>query len=160
VNQELFNFEQTTDIPVWPVIRLGCDTRERGREELAGILIVDDYPRARTTIKGLLGWHELHVCGEAKDGKEAVEKVKTLNPDLVLLDINMPVMNGIQAAFEIRRISPKTKIVFLTVVGAREAAAGTRLLADGYVPKSAAGKELIPALERLLPNAPKVNQQT
>jgi CheY-like chemotaxis protein len=60
----------------------------------------------------------MHVCGEAKDGKKAVEKVKTLNPDLVLLDINMPVMNGIQAAFEIRRISPGTKILFLTVVAA------------------------------------------
>lgn len=120
---------------------------------MAGILIVDDYPLARTTIRELLGWHEMHVCGEAKDGKEAVEQVKALNPDLVLLDINMPVMNGIQAAFEIRRISPGTKILFRTVVGAAEA--GARLLADGYVPKSAAGKELIPALERLVPSFPK-----
>jgi DNA-binding NarL/FixJ family response regulator len=119
--------------------------------KLAGILIVDDYPLARTTIRGLLGWHEMHICGEAADGKEAVEKVKALNPDLVLLDINMPVMNGIQAAFEIRRISPGTKILFLTVVGGLEAAAGARLLADGFVSKSAAGTELIPALERLLP---------
>lgn len=118
---------------------------------MAGILVVDDYALARTTIKGLLGWHEMHVCGEAKDGKEAVEKVKALSPDVVLLDINMPVMNGMQAAFEIRRISPETKILFLSVVGAHEAAAGTRLLADGFVAKSAAGTELIPALERLLP---------
>jgi two-component system, NarL family, nitrate/nitrite response regulator NarL len=118
---------------------------------LAGILIVDDYPLARTTIRELLRWHEINVCGEAKDGKEAVEKVKVLNPDLVLLDINMPVMNGIQAALEIRRIAPRTKILFLTVVGADEAAAGARMLGDGYVLKSEAGKELIPALERLLP---------
>jgi two-component system nitrate/nitrite response regulator NarL len=117
--------------------------------------VVDDYPLARSTIRGLLGWHEMHVCGEAKDGKEAIEQVKALNPDVVLLDINMPVMNGLQAAFEIRRISPRTKILFLTVVGADEAAAGARLLADGYVMKSAAGKELIPALERLLPSFPK-----
>lgn len=122
---------------------------------MAGILIVDDYPLARTTIKGLLGWHEMYVCGEAKDGKEAVEKSKTLNPDVVLLDMNMPVMNGIQAAFEIRRVSPQTKILFLTVVGPKEAAAGARLLADGYVQKSNAGKELIPTLERLLSNTPK-----
>jgi DNA-binding NarL/FixJ family response regulator len=117
--------------------------------------VVDDYPLARSTIRGLLGWHEMHVCGEAKDGKEAIEQVKALNPDVVLLDINMPVMNGMQAAFEIRRISPRTKILFLTVVGPDEAAAGARLLADGYVMKSAAGKELIPALERLLPSFPK-----
>ncbi len=119
---------------------------------MAGILIVDDYPLARTTIKGLFGFHEMYVCGEAKDGKEAVEKVKTLNPDVVLLDMNMPVMNGIQAAFEIRQISPKTKILFLTVVGPKEATDGARLLGDGYVQKSNAGKELIPTLERLLPN--------
>jgi two-component system, NarL family, nitrate/nitrite response regulator NarL len=119
--------------------------------------VVDDYPLARSTIRGLLGWHEMYVCGEAKDGKEAIEQVKALNPDVVLLDINMPVMNGMQAAFEIRRISPRTKILFLTVVGADEAAAGARLLANGYVMKSAAGKELIPALERLLPSFPKGN---
>lgn len=118
---------------------------------LAGILVVDDYPLARSTITELLRWHELDVCGEAKDGKEAIEKVKALDPDLVLLDINMPVMNGMQAAFEIRRISPRTKILFLSVVGASEAAAGARLLADGFVAKSEAGKELIPAVERLLP---------
>ena len=126
---------------------------------MAGILIVDDYPLARSTIRGLLGWHELHVCGEAKDGKEAVEKVQALNPDLVLLDINMPVMNGMQAALEIRRISPQTKILFLTVVGAPEAAAGARLLADGFVSKSAAGTQLIPELERLLPSGPKTKHR-
>ena len=126
---------------------------------MAGILIVDDYPLARSTIRGLLGWHELHVCGEAKDGKEAVEKVQALNPDLVLLDINMPVMNGMQAALEIRRISPQTKILFLTVVGAQEAAAGARLLADGFVSKSAAGTQLIPELERLLPSGPKTKHR-
>jgi hypothetical protein len=64
------------------VTRLDCYTRQTGGGKLAGILIIDDYQPARTTIKGLLGWHELHVCGEAKDGKEAVEKVKTL--DLLL----------------------------------------------------------------------------
>jgi DNA-binding NarL/FixJ family response regulator len=69
--------------------------------------------------------------------------------------MNMPVMNGIQAAFEIRRMSSQTKILFLTVVGPKEAATGARLLADGYVQQSNAGKELIPTLERLLSNTPK-----
>lgn len=122
---------------------------------MAGILVVDDYAVARTTIRELLRWHELNVCGEAKDGKEAVEKVKELNPDVVLLDVNMPVMNGMQAALEIRKVAPKTKILFLSVVGPDEAKAGARLLGDGYVQKSNAGTELIPALERLLQALPK-----
>jgi two-component system, chemotaxis family, chemotaxis protein CheY len=86
---------------------------------LAGILLVDDYEVARTTVREMLRWHDLKVCGEAKDGKEAIQKVKELNPDVVLLDVNMPVMNGMEAAREIRRISPRTKILFLTVIGSQ-----------------------------------------
>jgi DNA-binding NarL/FixJ family response regulator len=122
---------------------------------MARILIVDDHHAVRTTLRELLDWHSFQVCGDAKDGKEAIEKVIELNPDIVLLDINMPVMNGMQAALEIRKVSPRTKILFLTVVGGNEAAVGARLLADGYVSKSAAGTELIPALERLVQNSPK-----
>jgi DNA-binding NarL/FixJ family response regulator len=94
----------------------------------------------------------MEVCGEAGDGQQAIEKVKELRPDVVVLDISMPVMNGIQAAFEIHRIAPSTKILFFTINGFPEAVAAGRLLgADGFVCKSAAGTELIPALKRLLP---------
>ena len=81
----------------------------------ARILIVDDHAAVRTTIRSLLDWHSFQVCGDAKNGQEAIEKVIELKPDIVLLDINMPVMNGIQTAYEIRRIAPSTKIVFFTV---------------------------------------------
>jgi len=121
---------------------------------LAGILVVDDFAVARTTITELLRWHELKVCGEAKDGREAIQKVKELNPDVVLLDVNMPVMSGVQAAVEIRRIAPRTKILFLSVIGPDEAKPAARLLGDGYIQKSSAGTELIPALQRLLPALP------
>jgi DNA-binding NarL/FixJ family response regulator len=118
------------------------------------ILIVDDYQVARKTIRSLLTWHSLHVCGEAENGKQAVEKVKELNPDLVLLDINMPVMNGVQAAYEIRRISPSTKIIFFTIHDSPEAlAAGRTVGVDAFVPKAAAGTQLIPAVKRLLKTA-------
>ena len=64
----------------------------------AKILIVDDHLAARTTIRSLLDWHSFQVCGDAKDGKEAIDKVVELKPDIVILDINMPVMDGVTAA--------------------------------------------------------------
>jgi DNA-binding NarL/FixJ family response regulator len=116
----------------------------------ARILIVDDHFAARTTIRSLLDWHSFQVCGDAKDGQEAIEKVIELKPDIVLLDINMPVMDGVTAAREIRRISPATKIVFLTIQDAPALMEHTRLWAHGFVPKSAAGIELIPTLNRIV----------
>lgn len=93
----------------------------------------------------------MEICGEAENGREAIERVRELHPDLVILDIMMPVMNGFEAANEIHRISPSTKIVFFTVEGSPEAEAVGRLIGvDGLVPKSAAGRELIPMLKRLL----------
>ena len=115
----------------------------------ARILIVDDHLGARITIRELLGWHSFQVCGDAKDGKEAIEKVTELKPDIVLLDINMPVMNGVQAAHDIRRISPQTKIVFLTIHNAPAVSHALRVWAHGFVPKSAAGTDLIPVLKGL-----------
>lgn len=113
---------------------------------------MDDHDVARSTVRQLLDANALSICGEAQDGKQALDRVKTLNPELVLLDINMPVMNGIEAAFEIRRMAPATKILFLTVQECTpEAEAAVRLLGvHGFVCKSCAGTELVPALKRLL----------
>lgn len=72
-----------------------------------------------------------------------------LSPWLSVTFINMPVMNGITAATEIRRIAPSTKIVFLTVHDGPGFKAGTRLWAHGFVPKSSAGTDLIPTLQRV-----------
>ena len=120
----------------------------------ARILVVDDYPVVRKTICDLLHSHSLDVCGEAENGLDAVERVKELQPNLVLLDINMPKMNGIQAAFEIRQVSPSTKIIFLSVHECSAAAmSAIRVLgAAGFVAKLEAGKELVPAMKRLFPN--------
>jgi DNA-binding NarL/FixJ family response regulator len=114
--------------------------------------VVDDHHVARTTVRALLDAHSMAICGEAEDGQKALEQVKALKPDLVLLDINMPVMNGIQTAFEIRRLAPATKILFFTVQEfTPEAEAAVRLLgAQGFVNKSEAGTQLIPAVKRLL----------
>jgi DNA-binding NarL/FixJ family response regulator len=120
----------------------------------ARILIVDDHLAVRTTLRELLDWHSFEVCGDAKDGNEAIEKVIELKPDIVLLDTHMPGMNGVSAAQEIRRISPATKIVFLTIYDTPAVVQGTRVWGDGFVSKSAAGTELIPTLNRLSGIAP------
>ena len=115
----------------------------------ARILIADDNSVARTTIRALLDWHSFQICGEATNGKEAIERVVELKPDIILLDINMPELNGVKAAYEIRRISPRTKIVFLTIHNTPATKQATRMWSHGFVAKSAAGTELIPMLQRL-----------
>ena len=96
-----------------------------------------------------MDWHSFQVCGDAKDGKEAIDKVIELKPDVVLMDINMPVMNGIAAATEIRRLVPGTKIIFLTVHDGPGFRVGTKPWAHGFVAKAEAGTELVPTLRQL-----------
>jgi DNA-binding NarL/FixJ family response regulator len=79
------------------------------------ILIVDDNPVVRKTLRQTLerqhGWE---VCGEAADGREAIEKAQQLKPDLVVLDLSMPVMNGLEAARELKRLLPSVALVMFT----------------------------------------------
>ncbi len=114
----------------------------------ARILVVDDNSAARAAIRALLDLNSFKVCGEAKDGEEALEKVRELKPDIVLLDINMPGMNGVTTASRIRR-RHQTKIVFLTIHKLPGTVLATRQWSDGFVSKSAAATELIPTLIRV-----------
>jgi two-component system response regulator YesN len=116
----------------------------------ARILVVDDNPVARTTIRALLDWHSFQVCGEAKMAERPSKESWSCGQIWFFSTIKMPVMNGVTAAYEIRRTSPATKIVFLTVHDAPAVANGVRLWANGFVGKSAAETELIPMLNRLL----------
>jgi len=113
------------------------------------ILLVDDHPIVRQGLKTLLegrpGWQ---VVGEAADGVEAVEKAKDLDPDVMVLDVTMPRMSGLEACRLIRRRSPKPEILFVTQHDSpqmmREALdAGAR----GYVVKSNAARDLLEAVE-------------
>ena len=121
---------------------------------LARVLLVDDHPAARRTARavlGELGQAVAQVCGEAENGKQAIEKVRNLDPDIVLLDIGMPVMDGVQAAYEIRRIAPYIKIVFFTVNDSPEAFTAARLLGVcALVPKSAPARLLISTIKDLV----------
>jgi len=80
------------------------------------ILIVDDNNLVRRLLRSWLEGHsEWSVCGEAENGKVAVKRVEELHPDIVLLDLQMPVMNGLEAARRINLIAPKTAMVMFTV---------------------------------------------
>lgn len=113
------------------------------------ILIVDDEAFARKMARSAL-CDLVDVCHEAENGQQAVEKVKELKPDLVLLDISMPVMNGLRAAYEIRRVAPSTKIIFFSVDGSGDVRSAAHALgAHAFVTKSE-GPELIQTVKRLL----------
>jgi DNA-binding NarL/FixJ family response regulator len=81
------------------------------------ILIVDDNPGIRKAVSLAFLSDGFGVCGEADNGQEAISLCKRLKPDIILLDLAMPIMNGLQAALELRRIAPKSYIVLLTMYG-------------------------------------------
>jgi DNA-binding NarL/FixJ family response regulator len=115
------------------------------------LLIADDHEVVRHGVRAVLerqsGWA---VCGEARTGREAVAKAVDLQPDVVILDISMPELNGLEATRQIRRLVP-TKILILTVHEADQLV--TEVLdagADGYVLKADAGRTLVAAIRALL----------
>jgi DNA-binding NarL/FixJ family response regulator len=78
------------------------------------ILIVDDLPQMRKLIRAYFEEAEFHVCGEAIDGFDAINKAENLKPDLIILDASMPRMNGIEAAPKLKKILPQTPIILFT----------------------------------------------
>jgi DNA-binding NarL/FixJ family response regulator len=113
------------------------------------ILVVDDYEPWRRFVASILHQQPgLLIVGEASDGLSAVEKAQELQPDLILLDIGLPKLNGIQAARQIRELAPKSKIVFISENRSWDIAEeALRMGAIGYVVKSDAASELLPASE-------------
>jgi two-component system response regulator NreC len=119
---------------------------------MARILIADDNKRFRTFLKTLLERHEgWSVCGASKNGDEAVQKAIKLKPDVILLDIEMPKLDGLSACRLIRERVPTSKILILTVYQSLELA---RIAAEsgawGYVSKSLISRDLVPAIEAMM----------
>jgi DNA-binding NarL/FixJ family response regulator len=118
---------------------------------LLRILVADDHHVVRTGLRTLLetesGWE---VCAEATNGREAVEKAKELKPDVAVLDISMPLLNGVEATRQIRKLSPKTEVLILTMHDSESLiqevlGAGAR----GYILKDDADRSLIAAVKSL-----------
>lgn len=116
------------------------------------VLLVDDFQPFRCFLRArLAATPGVQVVGEASDGLEAVQKAQDLQPDLILLDVGLPTINGIEAARRMLRHSPETKILFLSQERSSdvvEEALSTG--AGGYVVKSEAATDLLPAVEAVL----------
>jgi DNA-binding NarL/FixJ family response regulator len=113
------------------------------------ILLVDDHEPFRQVVSSMLrGQANLQVIAEAHDGLEAVRQAKVLQPDLILLDIGLPHLNGIRAARQIAQVAPSSKIIFLTQESSCEIVEEAFSLgAWGYVIKVNAGAELLAAVD-------------
>lgn len=114
------------------------------------ILLADDNREVRQRVEELLR-SDFHVVGSVENGQKAIESALSLKPDVLVLDISMPVLNGIQAASRLRDLGCSAKVVFLTVHADNdyvEAAFSTGAL--GYVLKSRLTSDLIPAIEHAL----------
>jgi len=116
------------------------------------VLMVDDFlPWLRLVRVMLESKKDLNIIGEAVDGLEAVQKAQQLQPDLILLDIGLPTLNGIGAAHRIRELSPKSRILFVSNETSVEVVEEAfRLGARGYLLKTDAASELLLAVDAIL----------
>jgi len=120
------------------------------------IVIAEDHTILREGLQALLsGKKEFNVVGEAKDGREAIHSVEENKPDIILLDLSMPRMNGLEAIQEIKKRSVNTKILVLTVHKTEEyVLASLEAGADGYILKEATHSELLIAIDNVLSGKP------
>ena len=121
-------------------------------KEKQRIVIAEDHTILREGLRALLSREpNFEVVGEAEDGREAIRLVEQLTPDLILTDLSMPKMNGVEAIREIRKRAPETKILALTVHRTEEYILEVlQAGADGYILKDASSTELIMAIKSVL----------
>ncbi len=115
----------------------------------AHLLIVDDHEAVRASVRMLFANNDsIEVCGEAQNGMEAIRMIPELCPDVVILDLSMPGMNGFETAAKIRQIAPSTKIVFFSVHEIPNTARSAG--ADAFISKSSTLRDLALTVTRVL----------
>lgn len=134
-------------------------TARRLADTPARIIVVDDHePWRRQVCSLLLKGREWTVVGEGSDGLEAVQQADELKPDLILLDVELPTVNGIEAARRILSMNPQARVLFVSAHSSRDIAdAALSAGARGYVLKADAGHELLPAMEAVLADRPYIS---
>jgi DNA-binding NarL/FixJ family response regulator len=118
----------------------------------AKILVADDHEVVRQGIRMILEARpDWEICGEAENGQEAIRLASELRPDVIIMDITMPVMSGLDAARELSKLRLPSRVLIFTMHESKSLDSSVRKVgADGYVVKSRASRDLIEALERLL----------
>jgi DNA-binding NarL/FixJ family response regulator len=113
------------------------------------VLLVEDFEPFRRFIHTTLQAAELQIIAEVSDGLEAVQKAEELQPDLILLDIGLPGLNGIEAARRIRKLAPRSKILFLSQESSADVIEEALKYGVGYVIKTHAGSDLLATIEAM-----------
>lgn len=124
-----------------------CDIRQQSHEGLR-VLLADDHAILLDGLKAILTERNMEVVGEASDGLQAIKLCEKLAPEVAVVDISMPLLNGIDAAREIRKVSPNTKILILSMhADDRYVLAALRAGVSGYLLKSKAATSLTQAID-------------
>jgi DNA-binding NarL/FixJ family response regulator len=130
------------------IIRFDWEKVGAGMSSLRVLVVEDFAPFRRFICSTLAKKHDLQIICEVSDGLEAVQKAEELQPDLILLDIGLPTLNGLEAARRIRKLAPESKIIFLSQESSADVVhQALSLGAWGYVVKTKAASELLPAVE-------------
>jgi DNA-binding NarL/FixJ family response regulator len=117
---------------------------------LVRVFLVDDFEPFRRFIRTTLEGTQLQIVAEVSDGLEAVKKAEELQPDLILLDIGLPSLNGIEAARRIRTLAPRSKILFVSQESSADVIEEALKFGAGYVIKTHAGRDLLATIEAML----------
>ena len=134
---------------------LGTRARRMGKIR---VLLADDHDALLARVRSIL-CKEFEVVGTVDNGRDAVAEVRRLDPDVLVMDISMPILDGLQAAAQLRRKACRTKVVFLTVHEDQDYAdAAFAAGASGYVTKSHVPSDLVPAIREALDGRTFVSQ--
>ena len=115
------------------------------------VLLADDHESVRRSLRTLIESHQgWEICAEAVDGRDAIKKIKRMQPDLVVLDIGMPYLSGLEVARDVKRNGPATKILIVTIHSSEQVAREAwECGAKGFLSKPDAARDLVKAIEMI-----------